>query len=79
MHQRASDLDNLFGTKVGNRLRSFEVKVLTRIFRSKGGRSGRMENNTQRGVSHFHWSTTYWRNQTGVDEMGFEVYHVWEY
>lgn len=78
MQQRASDLDNLFGTKMGNRLRSFEAKVLTRIFGSNGGRSGRMKNNRREGFA-FPLSTMYWRNQTGVDEMGFEMYHVWEY
>jgi hypothetical protein len=54
MQQRASGLDNIFGTKMGNRLRAFEEKALARIFGPNGGRRGRMENNMQRGISHFH-------------------------
>jgi hypothetical protein len=50
MQQKASDMYNVFGTKMGNRPRAFEKRNIC----TYGRRSERMENNMQRGVAFSH-------------------------
>jgi hypothetical protein len=77
MEQRASDLDNLFGARMGNRLIASEGKSLTRILylMQEGAEEWRTIRTEEFCISISLPCSEV--NKPGNDKMGFEAYHIW--